>query len=426
MTPTKALLDFAAAPHRLPEPARSDAHRLLADTLAVGAAGAATPEAAAVRQAVDGWGSGTEARLLDGGFAPAPSAAWFNGFAIHCLEWDAVHEGAVVHALSVVTAALLAASDRRKGSDRDEFLTALAVGVDVASVLGLAATGPMRFFRPATAGIAGATLAVARLEGLDADGFANALGLACAFAAGTMQAHVEASVALPLQIANAARSAVTAVDLVKAGLSGPRDPLEGAFGYSALIEAIDLGPHVAELGSRWRISEVSTKPYPSGRASHGALGALSDLKEEGAIPPDQVASIRLFAPPLIHRLVGRPHVQGAPSSHNRLCLAFLAPLMLRDGFIDPRLSETDEAMAAKVEVVPDGNPDANALGPQRLVLACQDGREIVRNIPATLGSPQSPLSASQAAAKLDLCRMLAPDAPPNLFSAPLDFATDPS
>lgn len=426
MNATGALLDFAAAEHRLPDDARADAVRLLADTLAVGAAGAVTPEAAAVGRAISGWGGGAEARLLDGGFAPAPSAAWFNGFSIHCLEWDAVHEGAVVHALSVVTAALLAASDRQKGSEPEPFLTALAVGVDLASVLGLAATGSMRFFRPATAGIAGAALAVARLEGLDRDKLADVLGLACAFAAGTMQAHVEASVALPLQIANAARSAVTAVDLVKAGLSGPRDPLDGPFGYSALIEPIDLSRHVADLGCCWRISEVSTKPYPSGRASHGALGTLSDLKESGAVQPAQVASIRLFAPPLIHRLIGRAHVRGAPQSHNRLCLAFLAPLMLRDGFIDPRLAETDETLAAKVEVIPDGNPDVNALGPQRLVLACHDGREIVRDIPATLGSPKAPLSAPQSAAKLQLCRTLAPNAPPGLFTAPLDFATDPS
>ncbi|WP_254305779.1 MmgE/PrpD family protein [Sphingopyxis sp. BSNA05] len=76
------------------------------------------------------------------------SAAWFNGFAIHCLEWDAVHEPAVVHALSVVTAALLASADRLQGCDPEDFLTALAVGVDIASGLGIAATGAMQFSGP--------------------------------------------------------------------------------------------------------------------------------------------------------------------------------------------------------------------------------------------------------------------------------------
>ena len=328
-----------------------------------------------------------------------------------------MHEPAVVHALSVVMAALLAASDRAGGSDPDDFLTALAVGVDIASGLGVAATGPMRFFRPATAGVIGAALAVARLEGLSRDQFADVLGLAYSFAGGTMQAHVEASVALPLQIGRAAQAAVQAADLVKAGMDGPHDVLEGPFGYSALIEPLDLSRYTP--GAPWRIGEVSIKPFPSGRASHGALGALQALR--GA----DIERITLHAPPLIHRLVGRPYTPGAPMSYNRLCLAFLVPLMLRDGFIDPRLTETDADLAHRVEVILDGNPDGNALSPQRLVVTLRDGSVVERAIPATLGSPAAPMSLAQASAKYDLCRELAPHADARTFDAPLAYATEP-
>ena len=365
------------------------------------------------------WDSGGDARLLSGGTAPAPSAAFFNGFAIHCLEWDAVHEPAVTHALSVVTAALLAASDRAGGSDPEAFLTALAIGVDIASGLGLSATGPMKFFRPATAGVIGAALAVARLDGLSRDTMAEVLGLAYSFAGGTMQAHVEASVALPLQIANAARAAISAADLAKAGMDGPHDVLEGPFGYHTLIEPLDLTRYTPTLGDVWRISEVSIKPFPCGRASHGALAALQALR--GA----HVERITLHAPPLIHRLVGRPYKPGAPMSYNRLCLAFLAPIMLRDGVIDPRLSETDADLAERTSVVLDGNPDGNALSPQRLVVTLKDGSVVERAIPATLGSPAAPMIPAQAAAKYDLCRALAPDADAQIFDAPLDYATEP-
>ena len=411
---TAAILHFAAAPHTLPPQVRADAVRLLADTLAGGAAGAASPEAVKLRATL---GTGTEARLLSGGTATARDAAFFDGFAIHCLEWDAVHEPAVVHALSVVTAAQLAASDRDGGGDPEKFLTALAVGVDIASGLGVAATGPMRFFRPATAGIIGASLAVARLEGLSRRAMADVLGLAYSFAGGTMQAHVEASIALPLQIGRAAAAAVQAVDLVRAGLDGPHDVLEGPFGYSALIEPLDLSRYAP--GNPWRISEVSIKPFPSGRASHGALGALQELR--GA----DVERIVLHAPPLIHRLVGRPYKPGAPMSYNRLCLAFLAPLMLRDGVIDPRLTETDADLARRVEVVLDDNPDGNALSPQRLVVTLTDGTVIERRIAANPGSPAAPMTPTQGTAKYDLCRALAPDADPRIFDAPLAYATEP-
>ena len=425
MSHIAAILDFAAAPHILPPQVRADAERLLADTLAGGAAGAASPEALNLLPAVRGWGAGDEARTLSANKLPAPSAAFFNGFAFHCLEWDAVHEPAVVHALSAVTAALLAASDRAAGSESDDFLIALAVGVDIASGLGLSATGPMQFFRPATAGVIGAALAVARLEGLSHDQMADVLGLAYSFAGGTMQAHVEASIALPLQIGRAAQAAVQAVDLVKAGLSGPHDVLEGPFGYSKLFEPLDLSSYAASLGTVWRISEVSIKPYPSGRASHGALGALAELQNAGAVSLETVLSVELFAPPLIHRLVGRQYQHDAPMSYNRLCLAFLAPLMLRDGYIDPRLNDAIPSLAEKVTVTLDENPDGNAMSPQRLVVRLKDGATIERQIEANLGSPDVPMSPKQYAAKYDLCRALAPNCDPRIFDDPLSYATDP-
>ncbi len=419
MTATTDLLDFVAAPHRLPSPVRVDTLRLLADTIAVGAAGATAPGAAGVLTAAQGWGTGTAARAIGSSERlPAAGAAFVNGFRIHCLEWDAVHEPAVVHALSVVTAALGAAIDAQGGCDPEASLVALAVGVDVAAGLGLAATSPLRFFRPAITGAIGAALAVARLHGVDRDRLPDVLGLAHAACAGTMQAHVEASIALPLQIANAARAAVAAVDLVRAGLTGPRDALEGPFGHFALFDEGNLATYTRDLGRVWRVSEVATKPYPSGRASHGVLGALAETS--GAIRIDA------YVPPLVARLVGRPAHADMTPAYARLCLPFLAALMLTEGRIDPRrfvaatFADADLlALAARVTVTVDANPDPNALSPQRLVI---DGVEI--GIPATLGSPSAPLTPAQAAAKLALARDLAPAADARIFDDPLGYFTE--
>lgn len=430
MSAAKIISDFACAPHTLPEAVRLDAARLLGDTLAGGAAGAQSEEAAKLLAALPK--DGAAARLLNGDRASATDAAFFNGFAVHCLEWDAVHEGAVVHALSTVTAALLAVSDAQGGSDADEFLTALAVGVDIASGLGIAATGPMSFFRPGTAGVIGAALGAARLAGLSPDRFPDVMGLAYSFAGGTMQAHVEASIALPLQIANAARSAVMAVNLAKAGMNGPHDMLEGPFGYSKLIEPLDLARYTGDIGNIWRISEVAIKPFPSGRASHGALGELATLYGEGLRLGD-VAKVELFAPPLIQRLVGRRYKRDITAAYARLCLPILAPLMLRDGVIDPDLFEGDAlhnsdltTLAANVSVELDGNPDGNAMAPQRLVVTRHDGTTTERAISANLGSIERPMSDAQSVQKYGLCRRLAGSAAdPRIFDDPLSFATDP-
>ena len=375
---------------------------LLADTLAVGAAGGAAPGAEGVLAAARRMGAGKEAPVL--GTAerlPAPAAAFVNGFRIHALEWDAVHEGAVVHAMSVVTAAVHAVAHREQRSAEEAFL-ALAVGVEVACRLGLAATGPMRFFRPAVAGLYGAALAAARL--VPEARAEAALGLAHAQAAGTMQAHVEGSPALALQIAHAARAAVTAADLAAAGLDGPRDPLEGPFGHFSLFETGRAEAAADALGSRWHLADISVKPWPCGRASHGTLSVLAGR------PAGSVGRVEARLPPLAFRLVARPWREDMTPAWARLCLPFLSALMLAEGRIDPRrfTAETfrDRALHAlgrRIEAVAEPHPDPNALYPQTILL---DGT--AHEVRAALGSPEAPLAPAALREKLALALSLAP------------------
>lgn len=424
MSAIDRLLDFATADHVLPSKVRADTLRLLADTLAVGAAGASDRNAEAVLRAALRWGHGKDARTIgDDVRLPAGSAAFVNGFRIHCLEWDAVHEPAVVHALSVVTAAVAAAIDMLGEVAPDDALAAVAVGVEVAAGLGDAASSPLTFFRPATAGCLGAALAAARIIGAPADA---ALGLAYGFASGTMQAHVEGSIALPLQIGQAARAAVTAAELAAASLTGPRDVLDGPFGYFALFDQGNSAALVADLGSRWRISEVSTKPFACGRASHGLLSGIAEL----GLRAEELVSVRLEAPPLVKRLVGRHLQPDMTPAYARLCGGFLAALMISDGRIDPRrftrsaFSDADLArIAALVRIEENGSADLNALGPQRLIVETREGtREL--EIAHVLGSPEAPMSAEQSAAKQALAaKLTVPNCDSRVFSDPLAYMT---
>jgi 2-methylcitrate dehydratase PrpD len=253
--------------------------------------------------------------------------------------------------------------------------------------------------------------------------FADVMGLAYAQCAGTMQAHVEGSIALPLQIGLAARAAVSAVDLVQAGLTGPHDVIEGPFGYFRLFDEGDPAVLTAALGGRWRIGEVSTKPFPSGRASHGVLGALRELRREG-LAAAEVERIDAIVPPLVARLVGRQFNAEMTPAYARLCLQLLAALMLADGVVDPRrftpatfADPAIAALAARVQITVDANPDPNALSPQRLVVHPSGGRTIERTIPATIGAPGAPMPPGLAAEKLALARALAPpETCPDIFT----------
>ena len=382
------------------------------DTIGVSVAGTTACYAAEVRTAVGQWGLGEEATVLGVGHRlPAGAAAMVNAFHAHNQEFDCVHEAAVVHPLTTIQSAALAYAERTGGVSGREFILALALGVDVATSIGMAAKTGLRFFRPATAGIFGATAAVGRLAGLDDVQLKNALGLAYAQNAGTMQSHIEGGPALALQMGFAAGAAVRAVDLTRAGLPGPHDVLEGPFGYFRLYEGEwDLEPVWAELGTVWRITQVSHKPFPTGRATHGGLDGILQLRAAHGLQAGDVVWLTLAAPPLIHQLVGRPVQPGMDVTYARLCFQYVGALALLQGGVDvadfsperladPRL----HAIAQRIELAADGNPDPNALAPQTATAELADGRTLRIEVPHTLGSPERPLSREQHLAKFRRC-----------------------
>jgi 2-methylcitrate dehydratase PrpD len=416
MSAVDKLIAFCCTPHGFSQVTQNYAKQLLRDTLAVGIAGSSAPGAADVRATAQTFGAGNDASILGVTLKlPAASAAFVNSFQIHCLEWDAVHEPAVVHALSVVTGVLISIAQRKGNITEDQFLSALIIGVDIAAGFGVASLSSLKFFRPATAGILGATLAAAILESFSPTQMKNALGLAYAQVSGTMQAHVEGSIALPLQIAFAARSAITAIDLVKNNLTGPHDSIEGPYGYFKLIETeSDLSRYFDTLGKRWLINDVSIKPYPTGRAAHATLATLQSLRTKYNFLLSDIERIDATLTPLAYRLVARPMISALTPAYARLCLPFLAALSLRDGTINPMLithqSFSDpviQDLSKKIFIKSDDNPDVNALSPQHVRIILKSGEKHECTIPHTLGHPAFPMTQAQIKAKFDLCCTLA-------------------
>ena len=314
--------------------------------------------------------------------------------------------------MSVPTAALLAEAARAPATAGSDLLAGLIAAVDLSVNLGMAATAPLRFFRPATAGLMGAALGLARLvRSRSASEASDALGLAYSQVAGTMQAHVEGSIALPLQIAFAARGAVGAHDLAAAGSHGPHDMIEGPYGYFALIEEQAEPARIADrLGKSFGIAELSHKPFPTGRAAHAVLDGLNRLMARDALQGAEIERIDAFVPPLIARLVGRHAHADMTPSYARLCLPYLAASQIMQGALGPA-SYTPErlqdaavlALAKRVFVHTDGTHDPNAMSPQRLELHLKDGRALDLHVPHTLGAPGNPLSEAARDRKALAC-----------------------
>lgn len=414
---TKHVLDLEF--EAIPEQVVTTAKALILDTIAVGVAGVGLPLSESILRAGQIWSGenpiipvsilGRSDKLT------ASSAAFVNGFQIHCQEYDCVHERAVVHPLATIIGALLATAEYENHSGKTisgkSFITAVIGAVNIAAGLGLAVSTPLKFFRPATAGLFGATLGVAKLRGFDEKTARNALGLALAHCSGTMQAHVEGKATLPIQIANAARAAVMACDLAALGLEGPDAALEGPYGYFPLYEdQWDMSPVLDGLGKIWHIENVAYKVYPTGRAAQGGLLCIDKLLSKGIAVKD-IKSLTLKAPPIMKRLVGRPWKKDMTPSYARLCFAYLGAVALvhkrkiglgdftDESFRDPAI----QALAACITVEENGDPDPAAFTPQTLRTILKNGTEISTDIAALPGSRQEPFTQQDRLTKAREC-----------------------
>jgi 2-methylcitrate dehydratase PrpD len=290
-------------------------------------------------------------------------------------------------------------------------MAAVILGLDLACTIGAAARGPMRFFRPATAGMFGAYGAVARLRGFDLATASAGAGLLLGQIPGTMQAHTEGSMALPVQMGFAAMAGLRAADLAAAGAAGPAQWLTGPFGFLKLTEPEhDLAPGLAALGSLWQVTRLAHKPFPSGRLTHPAIDGVQRLMAAHGIRAENISAVRLYLPPLAMRLVGRPIKPDLTGNYARLCLPYVVARTLLSGsvglgdFSDALLRDpATHELAARVALLGDGNGDENAVVPQRVEIELRDGTKLDQRVDAALGSPENPLSRAAQIAKLRAC-----------------------
>lgn len=388
---------------------------LLIDSLGVGIAGSGSAVANQFLGGVSQAYAGNEARVpgLDLTLS-AEGAAMVFAHNMHCLEFDAIHEGAVVHPLTVVVPVLLAEIQRGTSTGGApvtgmELLRSIVVGVEVAARLGIATSTPLRFFRPGTAGLFGAVAAVGYLRKMKPPDVANAMGIAFGQVCGTMQAHTEGVPMLAAQVGFNARSAVLAIALHDAGMVGPRQVFEGEYGYFALIEAAgDLDVLTRPWGDEWQVNATSIKPYPTGRATHGAIDACRHFADSG--PCSEVRSLEAEVPTMVFDLVARPPTAVMSANYARLCISAVMAIAFNRGSVTLadiqdtiRLSERELAIAQSVSVQRKQHPDPNAFMPQTFRAISLDGSIEEFGVTSSLGSPSKPLSEPEIVNKFVDC-----------------------
>lgn len=392
----------------LPGAVIDHARRSIVDLLAVALAGSRSPHLAPVLRLLRAEGAG-RARIWAHGDRIAPrEAAFYNALCAAARDYDSVVGSA--HADLVVWPTALALAGARKVSGRD-LIVAHAIGSEIIARLAAAMRGPRKGWSPtAIFGPFGAAAAAARILGLDVGGVVQALGLALTQAAGTQQAHLEQVLAKSAQAAFAARAGLFAAELAGAGLTAPREAIEGSFGLAAAYQDLDFDRLVEGLGRDWLILGTVFKKYPVCACSHALIDTMIAVAERHTIRATDVAELRAVVTPMIGRLVGGPF---APRGNPRVTAQFslrygLACAVLRRGLTlddlepervtDPAIAE----LAGRITVTVD-DARTGDYGPSDLHVRLLDGRVVETLAHIMPGSPARPLDPAERADKYRDC-----------------------
>lgn len=431
--PVERLLDLILSTRfeDLPPTAVDAASVFFLDTVGVACAGRMAPKLDELVAAAGAWGdAGTGGAHIwnTGRRVPAAVAALANGYQCHALEYDCVYEPGVILPTPPLFGALMAKAEelaaRGRAPTGRELLRAFIVGLEVSCTLAAATRSAMFFFRPATTGVFSALAALACLDPLPREQLRYAFGIAYSQACGPMQAHEEGSMMLAMQMGFAARNAVQAHDMARVGITAPVEILGGRFGFFHNFEhGGEIEAALAEMGQPWKVTQLSHKPFPSGRVTHGVIHAMRQLRGELGLDAgnalERIRAIHVDLPPLGMRLVGRPMVHKPAPNYARLCVPYVAAAEVIYGGVDPttfapeRLDgEAVEALARRITTAEKPHPNPNAFYPQSLALELADGTRVQREIPHAWGHPLMPLSVAEREDKFRLCWRLTRDTSP--------------
>ena len=276
--------------------ARDRARWIIADCIAVIAAGMQQPEMKAfVAKQLASAGPGNAWVIGAGRRAGALDAALLNGTAGTWLELDEGNLFAKGHpGIQVVPAAIALAQERRaSGAD---LLLAAALGYEASARISRAAQIRLSIHPHGTYGVIGAAIAAARLKGFDAGQMRELVNVAATMGMATSrQTLLDGATVRNIFTGHSGYMGLTAARLVECGFTGEIDGVSNVYG-KVLSDHFRPEEVTAGLGTDWLITQNYFKLHPTGRYVHSAIDALEDLlgKVPGArLDMDLIREIRV-------------------------------------------------------------------------------------------------------------------------------------
>ena len=238
--------------------------------------------------------------LAFGGKVPAWMAAFVNGGMSHGLDYDDLHEGSQLHPSACCVAAGFAMAERLGKVSGKEFITAMALGIDMACRMGMSVGGQARHFTTwhlsPTIGVFSSAATASKLLDLDEEKVIDAFGIALCQAGFTFE--VNAGIGSNLCGAYPgfpAKNGVLAALMAQKGISGPKNSMNGKAGFFPVYFGGNYDREIlfSDLGKTFEGENVGFKFWPACGGTSPYIDTLLNVVKEHDIQPDDIEQVTI-------------------------------------------------------------------------------------------------------------------------------------
>jgi 2-methylcitrate dehydratase PrpD len=405
----------------LSDEARAATKRSILDTLAVMFPAAGIEKACStLSQLVREIGGKGESTLLTGGKAPCWMAALVNGSLTHALDYDDGIENPPHHPTACTFPAVLAVAERLGRVSGREFITAVALGNDLAIRLASGPTGKLvedyPWFPITTFGVFSALAGAGKLLGLSEEQMVNGLGIALNRVSGIMDAMAASESEIrAIRDGFSNQEGVLSALMASKGIAACKNSVEIL--YKALYRnEVNRQTVTLDLGKKFRGTGVHLKPWPACRETHGHIQAALEIVRECQIDPREISEVILtvgnFA---ANRLCAPLDEKRSPtlSIGSKFSLPFAVAVALTKREVriadflthnlgDPQVASIARRVSYRVDA------SFGIVTPAVVEVRTFDGRVVSKRVERVLGDPESPLSDQDLIAKFRDCVRYAP------------------
>lgn len=405
---------------RLPQKVIEATKHQILDYIGVAIAGANIPGAPHVRELYTNFGGAEQALVWGSGKKlPVVAAAQCNATAGHCLDFDDVHEDAIMHPGVISIPTSFALADYMGGMTGKELITAVALAGDMISRmnLGLHPGKPLIPFGWHTTTLNGSMVSAnltSKLLGLSLEQTIYAIGLGYHQTCGNGQTTKDGGFAKRLGPGFAVRNGITSALLAQLEVTAAINSMEGEWGFYNVYHGGDYIREqiIEDLGERWESLNISIKPYPCCRGTHNFIDAGIILRNDHKIDPEEIERIDVECGAGTLPLLGQPlevkaYPKTVPDAQFSCAWGIASGLAVGQATLK-EYSDTDEgihnpkirAVAAKIKSLEYSEEmDVGKYEAARVTVTMKDGQVHSIFLPKAKGCPDEPLTFEDVVAK---------------------------